>query len=73
MRPRLKAEIKSRGVVYLNTSETPERYRTRSEWWVRVTYQSNGKIHSHTENYNTKRAALNALRALGDGVEIVEP
>ena len=58
-KPRLKAELMHDG-------------RNRQPWWVSVSYR-NGRIHSHTENYTRKAAALNALRALGDGVEIIEP
>ena len=59
MEPRLKGELK-----YDAGNKQP--------WWVRVSYTSNGKIHSRTETYATKRAALNALRALADGVLIEE-
>ena len=58
-KPRLKAELMWEGLQ-------------RQPWWVRVSYR-NGRIHSHTENYARKRDALNALHALGDGVEVVEP
>ena len=65
-KPRLKAEVHD-----VETSDYTGRFGRK--WWVRVSYVSNGKIHSHSEDYNTKRAAINALHALGDGVEVVEP
>ena len=68
-KPRLVARLKDAG-----GSEDNEGYgATKHRWWVETRYRANGKLHHRTQDYFDRRDALNALRALGDGVEIIEP